>query len=246
MPLASSPLIPLGDKLAAARRDQGLSKEALATRLRLGTSQLDALEAGDASRLPEGVFVIAQARRVAASLGINVDAELAALRASPRAELPRSKVAAAIDRGEGPPRRLPLLAVGLPVLVALLLAGFAAAALLRRPSAQNRPTVSAAPAPSAPQQAAPVRSSAPAAESAAVLVLTSRPASWVAVRDRDGLELFAGSLEGEKRFPLGQGLEVLAGRPDLVKVSSGAGEVRPLGTISEVTWHRFSPAAKAP
>lgn|GEM_PF-5698128 len=72
----------LGERLAESRRQQGISQEELAERLRLGTDQLDALEQGDLSRLPEPVFVIAQAKRVAGALGINIDAQISALNRS--------------------------------------------------------------------------------------------------------------------------------------------------------------------
>jgi cytoskeletal protein RodZ len=80
----SADLIPelqrLGQRLEQARESQGLSREQQAERLRMGTEQLRALEQGDRADLPEAVFVVAQARRVAASLGVNIDAEISALR----------------------------------------------------------------------------------------------------------------------------------------------------------------------
>lgn len=78
----SPELLALGERLADSRRHQGISQEELAERLRLGTDQLDALEQGDLSRLPEPVFVIAQAKRVASALGVNIDAQISALRRS--------------------------------------------------------------------------------------------------------------------------------------------------------------------
>ena len=75
-------LLALGQKLREARSRRGLSQEELAERLHLGTDQLDALEQGDRLRLPEPVFVIAQAKRVAGSLGITIDEQIAALRRS--------------------------------------------------------------------------------------------------------------------------------------------------------------------
>lgn len=123
----------LGGKLAAARQAQGLSLDQLADRLRLGASQLEAIECADARRLPEPVFVVAQARRVAAFLGVDAEHELAALRAShpqPK-ECPLIKGALEFDRPEAPPgggwhqpaRLLALvaLALGLVALATVLL-----------------------------------------------------------------------------------------------------------------------------
>ena len=75
------------------------------------------------------------------------------------------------------------------------------------------------------------------------LVLDSREASWLEVRSADGTTLFRGLLSGSRSFPLGQGLEVLAGRPDLVRSRIGAAPARPLGPISDVRW-RSLPASR--
>lgn len=70
----------LGRMLSSAREARGQSIEDLAMRLRMGVEQLRALESGDRARLPEMVFVIAQARRVASSLDLCLDEPIDALR----------------------------------------------------------------------------------------------------------------------------------------------------------------------
>jgi cytoskeleton protein RodZ len=75
-----------------------------------------------------------------------------------------------------------------------------------------------------------------------VLLLQASGASWLTVRDSSGAILFEGTLEGEQRFPLGEGLEVRAGRPDLVKAAIGAGPARVLGPINQIQWISFKPA----
>lgn len=69
-----------------------------------------------------------------------------------------------------------------------------------------------------------------------VVVFSSTDLSWLAVRDADGATLFEGELTGERRFPLGRGLTVMAGRPDLVTVKVGKGLPRPLGRVDQVDW----------
>jgi cytoskeleton protein RodZ len=66
------------------------------------------------------------------------------------------------------------------------------------------------------------------------------------VQDSAGKRLFEGTLSGEKRFPLGQGLKVMAGRPDLVTAAVGAKPPRPLGTIQTIDWQVFSPEVTLP
>lgn len=79
---AAGHLSALGQRLRQAREARGLSAVDLADRLRLGVEQLEALESADRERLPEPVFVIAQVRRVATALQLDISAELEALRAS--------------------------------------------------------------------------------------------------------------------------------------------------------------------
>lgn len=68
--------------LSDSRQTQGLSVVDLAQRLHMGVEQLKALERGDQQHLPEPVFVIAQARRVADALGVEISAQIEALRSS--------------------------------------------------------------------------------------------------------------------------------------------------------------------
>jgi len=73
-------------------------------------------------------------------------------------------------------------------------------------------------------------------------VLRSKEPSWLEVRDSQGDTLFKGSLEGEKSFPLGQGLRVMAGRPDVVQAEVAGQEPRVLGPIDQVIWRSFAAA----
>ncbi len=92
---ANPALQQLGRRLVQAREASGRSLEEHADRLNMGREQLQALEAGNRDGLPEPVFVIAQARRVAASLGIEIDQEIAALRGSDGFQIPRASRAPA-------------------------------------------------------------------------------------------------------------------------------------------------------
>lgn len=65
------------------------------------------------------------------------------------------------------------------------------------------------------------------------------------VRDLAGRTLFEGILTGEKRFPVGSGIEVIAGRPHAVRASVGAAPGAPLGGVADIQWRRFSAAGSA-
>jgi transcriptional regulator with XRE-family HTH domain len=273
----------LGERLRQAREQQGISREELAERLHLGTEQLTALETADSGRLHEPVFVIAQARRLAAALNLGIEPEISALRrcgmggggmasggaastsAAPTAAAassaaPATPAAPTRPAPASPARRgwLPWLAAPAAVLVAVL-----GLLMLRRPPAPTVP----APAPSA---AAPSAAALPAASAAAgqgsgsgsgaitgttnigaqgasqqysLRALSSQDSSWVEVRNNGGQVLFRGRLEGEKSFPLGAGLQVLAGRPDLVAAGLAGVPLQPLGKIDQVNWKRIAPTA---
>lgn len=269
----SAELIPelqrLGQRLAAAREAVGLTQQEQAERLRMGTEQLRALEQGLREELPEPVFVIAQARRVAASLGVDIDADIAALRGNTAFQAKRpapppgsganrgapgpgataGPAAPATAPGPGPtpkpgrqqrPRALVLVSA---VLLALAGGGIWTQRQLQSPTGSTEANRSAAPDSGMPSAPAAVQANPGPAE----LVLTSSEPSWLEVRDANGLVLYRGMFNGEQRFPLAGELQVLAGRPDLVLVSRGDGPALPLGPIESVVWRRFSPApAPAP
>jgi cytoskeleton protein RodZ len=75
--------------------------------------------------------------------------------------------------------------------------------------------------------------------------MASEP-SWVEVRDSRGRTLFEGTLSGEKTFPLGPGLEVIAGRPYAVSAAIGGAPASPLGGVDDIRWKRFTPGAVQP
>ena len=267
-------LLQLGERLRQARQAQGLSLDELADRLRIGADQLVALESGDRSRLREPVFVIAQAKRVAAVLGVDVDEQVAALRRSRLMQqapkpLPtpliaaQPRPAASPGTASAPPPRESIQAAdrsGPSLPVSLLTAGLAVAGALAIGQAAQRwqsspkppapaPVVAPRPKPAAPPTSAakpPATAPVVPAAGAAELVLRTPEPSWVEVQDSAGKRLFEGTLSGEKRFPLGQGLKVMAGRPDLVTAAVGAKPPRPLGTIQTIDWQVFSPEVTLP
>ena len=265
-------MVALGRQFTAAREARGLDLQALAERLCIGHEQLKALENADTSRLPELVFVIALVRRVATSLGVDAGEAVAALRASTPpfsteappspARRPRAQPSGQAGRGPTPARsRAPERAGSRPkgalLAGAALLLSTAAVGLgllwHRSPSAPSSGGQVSSSAPQAssgattgagiPPSAAVAKAPAPAGP--ALLVLRSQEPSWLEVRDSQDATLFEGTLEGEKSFPLGQGLRVMAGRPDLVRAEVAGQDPRVLGPINQVIWRSFSATPSA-
>ena len=208
----------------------------------MGLEQLQALEAADTSRLPEAVFVIAQARRVASNLAIDISGPLQMLRASGPFQPQAARAQTPPAPGPAGPRPSPRPQILGPLaLAAAILAGVATGGVLLRQQwlqqrAQPGPAGSPIPVPTAAQPAA-------IAASRPELVLRSQEPSWLEVKAEAGKVLFRGTFSGERRFPLGGGLQVLAGRPDLVQAQLGTAASRALGPIDQVRWQRFSAPA---
>jgi len=253
-------LLRLGEEVARARQAAGLSEDDLASRLRLEPRQLKALEAGDHTRLPEGVFVVALARRVADALHSDLEEAIVAVRQSPLMRRERPERTAA-PNSEAPWRPSPagpstaskaphvpaLSRPGRFLLAALLAAGAMAAAWLLSPHRPLRglsPTPKPEPTQAQSPAAAPTQTPAPAASDN--LRLSASEPSWVEVREVNGRSLFEGTLTGEQRFPIGHGIEVIAGRPHAVRASVGPGPGAPLGGVADIRWKRFSPGDLPP
>lgn len=260
----------LGTALREARVQRGIERAALASKLCMGEEQLTALETGDQSKLPEPVFVIAQSRRVADALGLDISLLIAPLK-SPTASATNRPGAEALSRLPGRPssagratsrtrtvHRLPgarrsggsaLRWLGGSALVA----GLVAAGVWAWPAVQRLPLNTFAPAPAPglpakPKAPKPRVAARPAVPAGQLLVRATQP-SWLEVQTTDRQVLFKGTLKGERRFPLGPGLKLLAGRPDLVQVRLGNAPARPLGTIDQIRWVSIpagQPAAAPP
>lgn len=220
----------LGSVLTEARIGCGLERSTLAAQLCMGQEQLEALETADRERLPESVFVIAQARRVAARLGVDIAAVVDELKQASSAGDTRPRTAAAT-----PPRNR-RRAVG---AVLVVVTGVIAAGVWGWPRLQRHTGQAASP----PAQRQPP-AAARAPQSSALLLRTREP-SWLEVRGNGGRVLYRGTLRGEQRFALDQTVRVLAGRPDLVTISIGGSAPRSLGRIEDIRWVVVTPPAAA-
>ena len=239
-PEALSALRCLGQTLRQGREVQGLELAVLAARLNMGVEQLQALEEADACRLPEAVFVIAQARRIASSLAINIDGPLQTLRDSGQFQTKPIKVVELTQRAPTRPAQTSgRLAITAAILVAL--SGAGAAGWQQWQRHQARPTQPQA-QPQLLSEISPAHRSKDRKSGSLKpdqLQLTSSQPSWLEIKTKTGTILFRGTFTGERSFPLGQGLEVLAGRPDLVRTRIGGGAAQPLGPIDQVRWRSF-------
>jgi cytoskeleton protein RodZ len=244
-----SPLELAGQVLRRAREAKGLTIHQLAASLHMGDEQLEALEAAQLNNLPEPVFIKAMVRRVASKLGIDPEPLVQGLSSSPRLKTStasRWDTQETQDAKARPNLLLPLS--GLAALAACLLAAFHLDQL--GPIARKFAAMPSAPEPKAQPQTVSgteevsAEPSPPTSTASQSIVVRSQEPSWVVIRDGEGGVLFEGTLNTSKTFNGERGLEIYAGRPDLVSTSqegvSQAGT--PLGTIDQVRWYRVTAA----
>jgi len=260
-------LASLGGRLRQERLRQQIELPALAQRLHMRPDQIEALETGDRGRWPEQAFAIAQLRRLAEALKLDPEPLVADLREllskQPRDEpsLAASAVMRAgelkgnsqVPREEG--RRDWISATAPPpkpwlkplALLALLgIGGIGAMLFLLR--SQPKPADLPSAAPRKQSLAKPPKPlPTPPKPSASSLQLSSKETVWLAVRELPNQKmLFQGNLSGVKSFPLGLGLQVRAGRPDLVQVQLNGQTKGLLGPIERIEWVTLTPPKGAP
>lgn len=248
----------VGQVLQRAREAQGLTLHQLADALHMGDEQLNALETGDREHLAETVFVRATVRRVASKLRLDPEPLIAALQTldgtkpsprnggSGRTEAPKAQTPTRPQQATPAGRRRGWLrvATAATAVLATIAAGWSwGQSTFIRQAKDNELTPSEPTAPGASkltsQTSAPIN---PVANAPQTLTIHTSEPSWIAVRNQDGEMLFEGMVDKEKTFAAIEGLEIYAGRPDLVSVKRAGNQQGPLGPINQIRWYRISAA----
>ena len=68
-----------------------------------------------------------------------------------------------------------------------------------------------------------------------VLTISSGEPSWIALR-RNGVIEFEGLLDGERQIEQPDGVEIYAGRPDLIQVKRPEQTGQVLGGVKDIRW----------
>ena len=277
-----------GAALMQARERQGLSRAQLAERLRMRADQIEALECNQQERWPEDVFTIAQVRRLADALDVEVEPLLAAFRLSLKQRAAGSSPAAqavmqaSVQRSTPAPSRdegrrdwvsskstekknnsdkggANWLLPGVLVLAVLAIGGaglhrLASQGTIKLPELSNLPKLPSFSLPggnssgeSAVSEPEPVAVAPAPVPKALSVAISNDEKVWLTVKQlNDQKVLFQGLFQGSKDFPLGDGLQVRAGRPDLVLVGLGDQPPKLLGTIEIIQWVTFKPPGANP
>ena len=237
-------LVEAGRQLAEARAAAGLSQNQLASQMHMGEEQLAALERGDQDELPEPVFIKAMVRRLSSHLGLDADAVVQTL-GPLTTNQPKRTTHGATTRGITPQKQRtvhPLPLVALAGLAGLGFVVWSNASELTRFAQGLRPTKQIL----EPSEVAEVVEEpdvliVPAPPSADLeLTISSSEPSWIALR-REGIVEFEGLLNGERKIDNPDLVEIYAGRPDLVQLSSPDAETRTLGAVNDIRWIPLNP-----
>ena len=224
----------VGRALRERREELSLSRTELAKRLHMGEEQLQALEEGELSRLNEPVFIKAMVRRVASHLELDADhlvGQLSML-SHPSQNLSRQQSAGR------QPSDASGSSIGKASIGILALLGGATSWIPLQPRPLDTP--STAPIITAP---ATVKLPIPGKDSTtdtAKIILESSEPSWIALR-RNGTVFFEGNLSEPMEVQDPSAVEVFAGRPDQVTVTSSDKPPESLGGISDVRWYSLNP-----
>ena len=241
-------LVEAGRQLAEARAAAGLSQNQLASQMHMGEEQLAALERGDQAELPEPVFIKAMVRRLSSHLGLDADAMVQTL-GPLTTNQPKRTTHGATTRGITPQKQRtvhPLPLVALAGLAGLGFVVWSNASELTRFAQGLRPTKQILEPRGADLEVAEVVEEpdvlivpAPSTADLGLTISSSEP-SWIALR-REGIVEFEGLLNGERKIDNPDLVEIYAGRPDLVQLSSPDAETRTLGAVNDIRWIPLNP-----
>ena len=241
-------LVEAGRQLAEARAAAGLSQNQLASQMHMGEEQLAALERGDQAELPEPVFIKAMVRRLSSHLGLDADTMVQTL-GPLTTNQPKRTTHGATTRGITPQKHRtvhPLPLVALAGLAGLGFVVWSNASELTRFTQGLRPTKQTLEPSEADLEVAEVVEEpdvlivpAPSTTDLGLTISSSEP-SWIALR-REGIVEFEGLLNGERKIDNPDLVEIYAGRPDLVQLSSPEAETRTLGAVNDIRWIPLNP-----
>ena len=241
-------LVEAGRQLAEARAAAGLTQNQLAGQMHMGEEQLAALERGDQAELPEPVFIKAMVRRLSSHLGLDADAMVQSL-GPLTTNQPKRPTPGATTLGITPQKQRtvhPLPLVALAGLAGLGFVVWSNSSELTRFAQGLRPTNQTLEPSEADIEMAEVVEEldaliVPAPPTAELgLTISSSEPSWIALR-REGIVEFEGLLNGERKIDNPDLVEIYAGRPDLVQLSSPDAETRTLGAVNDIRWIPLKP-----
>lgn len=233
----------VGDQLRAAREAKGLTLEEIANQTRIPRRHLEAIEAGDWSRLPAPTYTMGFAKSYASAVGVDRTQIGEELRAEMGGQRPVSQAADVYepaDPARTMPRWLVLAAIAAIVVAVLALSWWKSSDLEPQQATVEAEQQQMLPAANPPSARLPATHVPPPV--AGPVVLTAREPVWIRVSERGGPRLYEGVLAAGATYqvpPSAQAPVLRTGKPEALVVTVGTGQAPPVGppatTISDVS-----------
>lgn len=226
----------VGERLRAAREAAGLDLNDIATKTRVPTRHLEAIERGDYAALPSSTYALGFTRSFARSVGLD-ETEIAR---DVRADLGRAPPEEVDSAPYQPadPARLPsrLLAWTAAILALVLVGGYLMWRAQYYGTGEATPTETTGPAASetvAPDASVPTAAGATTSpQITGQVVLTATAPVWLRIYDRTDKVILQKEMAAGETFSIPADVDtpmVRTGRPEALKVTVDGREVAPLG-----------------
>lgn len=226
----------VGERLRAAREAAGLDLNDIATKTRVPTRHLEAIERGDYAALPSSTYALGFTRSFARTVGLD-EAEIVR---DVRADLGRAPPGEIDSAPYEPadPARLPsrLLAWTAAILALVLVGGYLMWRSQYYGTGETTPAELPEPAPSeavSADSSAPVEATTTPAPTTGQVVLTATAPVWLRIYDRTDKVVLQKEMVAGETFAIPADADtpmVRTGRPEALKVTVDGREVAPLGT----------------
>ncbi|RSV18425.1 helix-turn-helix domain-containing protein [Sphingomonas sp. ABOLG] len=220
---------PVGDRLRAAREQQGMSLAEIGARTRVPLRHLEAIEASNYGALPSPTYAVGFVRAYARAVGedevaLARDVRVEALKA-PRTT-PQYQPYEIADPARVPSRGLVVVAAGLALAVAVLAVLWFASGLFRGgdDAPEAAPSVAVAVPAAQPTQAA---------RRADQVSLVATDEVWLRVYDAADKTLYLGTMKPGDRYDVpadANDPKINVGRPDKLQVTLNGSALPPLGS----------------
>jgi cytoskeletal protein RodZ len=238
----------MSETLRRERLRQGLDLKQLSETTKISGRMLQAMEEGNLSRLPGGVFTRSFFKQYAAALGLDpafVEDEIRQISPVPEPIVLSQEAFVPFESSE--PRPKSLTAASIWVVLALVGCGgvyylaknYQSSAAKPTQSAEAKPTPAGSPAPARPAAAVATPAATPAQPASASgtlqVVLNASEESWVSVTV-DGKLLFTGILQPNDRREINaeEKVKVVAGNAGGLDISLNGKNIESLGARGQV------------
>lgn len=231
----------VGERLRAAREEQDLTLEDIASKTRIPRRHLEAIENGDWASLPAPTYTIGFAKSYASAIGLDrneIGDDIRTELGGSRPVMAEPEVFEPIDPARTMPKWLVITAIAAIVLVVLVMTWLNSRSLDDADPAPEIAVAEQAPGGSAPAAAQPQQPAVPQGP----VVLTASEPVWLQVYERSGRTLFQGELATGQRYQVpANATEPLlrTGKPEALRVTVGDQPAPPIGpparTVSDVS-----------